>query len=189
MLDYFANLLEYVKTKYEIKKHNMILHENQVVDILGFQVRKDIKYIYEHYNEFVLSWSQKDGKYIGGVRFVPYNKLVSEHNEIQEMAKICYDMDSDEFEIANDILHWYPLFFFPNGDAFCLDDRDGKVVFYEHEVYDNGKNLHGLVISMSIDDLYEKWNTIHFADVYYWDEICTEEGIDVDCEFARKFYE
>ena len=31
-------------------------------------------------------------------------------------------------------MHWYPLFYFPNGDAFCLDIRNGTVVFYEHEI-------------------------------------------------------
>ena len=50
-------------------------------------------------------------------------------------------------------MHWYPLFYFPNGDAFCLDIRNGTVVFYEHEIYESEKNLHGLLIAILINDV------------------------------------
>lgn len=64
-------------------------------------------------------------------------------------------------------------------DAFCLDSRNGTIVFYEHEVFEGEKNLHGLTIAVSLNDLFEKWSKIHFADYYYWDEIVNDEGIDI----------
>lgn len=113
--------------------------------------------------------------------------LEKEHEELIDIMDECYDVKLDELDIVEDIMHWYPLFYFPNGDAFCLDIRNGTVVFYEHEIYEGEKNLHGLLIATSINDLYEKWSGFHFKDVYDWSEVVNEEGIDLSCEVIRKY--
>ncbi|MDT8719723.1 hypothetical protein IAI10_24120 [Clostridium sp. 19966] len=73
-----------------------------------------------------------------------------------------------------------PVFRFPNDDMFCIDKRNGKVVFFEHDVFDTGINLHGLVIAKSIEDLIIKWSKVLFIDIYDWYEGVNEvEGIDL----------
>ena len=43
------------------------------------------------------------------------------------------------------------------------------------------------VLGQDINDLFENWGQLHFADVYYWDEVCNEDGIDVKSELAQRF--
>ena len=112
--------------------------------------------------------------------FVPYDKILEENEFSCEIAK---DMETALIEeqdvVINDITNWYPIFKFPNGDAFCYDKRNGKVVFYDHEVFDIGINLHGLIISETIDSLLEKWSKVLFVDIYDWYDGVNEEGIDL----------
>lgn len=46
-------------------------------------------------------------------------------------------------------------FLIPNGDVFCYDKRNGKIVFFEHEVFDTGVYLNGLILADSFDCLLE----------------------------------
>ena len=132
-------------------------------------------------------WHDENNRYMGAINFVSDSGLEKEHEELMEIMDECYDTDLDELEIVEDIMHWYPLFHFPNGDAFCLDIRNGTVVFYEHEIYESEKNLHGLLIATSINDLYEKWSYFHFKDVYDWSEVVNDGGIDLECDAIRKY--
>ncbi|MBO4863451.1 MAG: hypothetical protein J5517_03745 [Eubacterium sp.] len=184
--NYFGNLIEYLKENYEIDTFKQSLCDMEVDNIIGIEIDDNVKNIYEHYKLFNLVWF-KEGKYWGEINYVPYEDLDKEHEELVEIMKEIYDTNGDKYELVSDIMNWYPLFYFGNGDAFCLDKRNGNVVLYEHEVYDSGKNLHGLIIARTIDDLYYKWSKIHFADVYYWDKICNDEGIDINSEFAHKY--
>ncbi len=49
----------------------------------------------------------------------------------------------------------------------------------DHEVFDEGINLHGLTIAESIDTLLETWSRVLFADIYDWYEGACEYGIDL----------
>lgn len=146
----------------------------------NFSLNETTKYIYEHYKAFEATWYDANNKYIGSINFVPDICLEKEHEELTAIMDECYDVDLDELNIVEDIMHWYPLLYFQNGDAFCLDIRNGTVAFYEHEIYEGEKNLHGLLIATSINDLYEKWSRFHFKDVYDWSEVANENGIDLD---------
>ena len=42
-------------------------------------------------------------------------------------------------------------------------------------------------IANSINELYEKWEKIHFADIYNWYDICNENGIDICSDLALKY--
>ena len=181
MKDYFSDLKKFLKNKYTVIIHEEVLYNIEVDKILGFEVNSEVKNVYRHYKIFDLVWLHNN-KCIGEVHFVSYKNLEREHNELEGIMRKFYDVKWDRYSIVQDIKNWYPLFKFNNGDAFCLDIRNGRVVLYEHEVFDVGKNLHGLTIAKSLNDLFDKWGHIHFKNVYYWDEICDEDGIDIDSE-------
>ena len=186
VFDYFENLKQYVNDNYEIDSYESEQYDIIIENILGYDVNDNVKYIYEHYKSFELLWFANNS-YRGEINYVSYEKLEEEHNELVDIMNEIYDVENDNFDIQQDIINWYPLFYFGNGDAFCLDIRDGSVVFYEHDVYDDGKNMHGFKIANSLNELFDKWSKIHFADVYYWDEICDDNGINLDSEIAKKY--
>lgn len=149
-------------------------------DLFAFGISEEAKYIYNHYKSFLLSWEDDAGTLQGYVEFVPYVQLRSEHEEWCEIAK---DMEAGLIEeqdtVVEDFMHWYPIFRFANGDAFCYDDRNGRIVFLDHEVFDEGINLHGLTIAENIDTLLKTWSRVLFADIYDWYEGVCEYGIDL----------
>lgn len=166
MKDYFEDIKDYTK-----KHYNLIINKEDYtsVDIdsilSDLQLEDNTRYIYEHYKSFDIVWHDNN-KYIGSIKFVSSICLDKEHEKLIDVMNEFYDTDSDDLEIVDDITNWYPLFYFPNGDAFCLDNRNGNVVFYEHEIYEGEKNLHGLLIAKTINELFEKWSYFHFVDIY-----------------------
>ncbi len=188
MVDFFNDVKVYLDSHYKLTVKNEY-KEKRAIDgvLLNCSLNESTKLIYENYRAFEAVWYDANNKYVGSINFVPNCCLDKEHEELVEIMEECYEVDLDELDIVQDILHWYPLFYFPNGDAFCLDIRNGTVVFYEHEIYDGEKNLHGLLLATSIDDLFEKWSRFHFMDVYDWSEIVNEEGIDLECEALSKY--
>lgn len=185
MKDYFIELLEKIKDKkYEITWENISTsNQKQNSILLKYNLAEAVDYIYRNYDLFELNWVGK--KHKGFIQFISSNHLEGEHEELIEIMRTCYNVQEDCLEIREDIKHWYPLFKFPNGDCFCLDVRTGKVVFYEHEVYDSGINLHGLTIALSINDLFDKWSKCMFVDIYDWYEGTNVEGIDVNMNIYK----
>lgn len=179
MSDYFTQLKQYNEKFYIITTFSEKKVSITVNSLLGFSINDEVRVIYENYDSFVLKWINKQGKYIGSINFIGYNRLIKEHDDFILMMKECYDVETDELNISNDIVNWYPLIWFANGDAFCMDVRDGAIYFFEHEVFEGEKNIYGLKIASSANELFYKWNKIHFIDFYYWDEIVNEGGIDL----------
>ena len=182
-MDYFKQLIDMLNQNcnIEIISNNIIEgNTNNTFDLFRHGISDEIKYIYNNYKRFDLHWEEKNGISHGYVIFIPYEEILKEHKELCEMAEhMEADLIEEQDEVINDLSHWYPLFYFPNGDAFCYDDRNGNVVFYEHEVFDMGINLHGLLIAESIDSLFEKWSQVLFGDIYDWYEGVSELGIDL----------
>lgn len=119
--------------------------------------------------------------------FVPYEEIVHENKNLCEIIEgIEDDLIEEQDVVINDLLHWYPIFKFPNGDAFCYDNRNGKIVFFEHEVFDTGINLHGLIIADTMDFLLESWSKALFIDIYDWYEGVNEQGIDLSKSVYEK---
>lgn len=190
-IDYRGIMIDYF-----IELKNKIRNDNSGIKILNCEVMKcnckhtfdlfksDIsdktKYLYNNYQKFTLYWEETANGLHGFVDFVPYDKIRKENGELCEIAK---NMDAGLIEkqdvVVEDIIHWYPIFRFPNGDAFCYDNRNGKIVFYDHEVFDIGINLHGLTIAETIDTLLEKWSKVLFIDIYDWYDGVGEHGIDL----------
>lgn len=86
---------------------------------------------------------------------------------------------------AEDLNNWIPIFNFPNGDLFCIDKRNNKIVFFDHELLEDELNLHGLVIANNIYELIEKWSKVSYIDIYDWCEGINEQGIDLDKEVYK----
>lgn len=194
--NYFEILKSYLVKRYEISCCNQEMYNINIDNILGIGVNENVKYIYEHYKKFNLVWF-KEGKYFGEVNFVPYIDLEKEHSELVGIMEDIYDIELDDLKVYQSITSWYPLFNFATGDAFCFDKRDGSIRLYDHEIYDYSESeiynywedvgVFGIKIANSINELYEKWAKIHFADVFDWYEICNENGIDVSSDLALKY--
>lgn len=184
MIDYFEEFNKKLTNKgcnIEIVKSNILRYKmNYSFELFEFGISEEMKYIYNNYKRYMLSWEEKVQKLSGFINFIPYDNISRENKELCELAE---SMDKDLIEnqdaVINDLKHWYPIFSFANGDAFCYDKRNGKVVFFEHEVFDTGVNLNGLVIADTIDFLLEKWSKILFVDIYDWYEGLNEHGIDL----------
>ena len=190
MKDLFEILLARLEKSNSINIFKRNIEKNYEVikdfSLLGPKVNDEVKKVYETYNTFEIFWECTDSKQEGEIVFVPYCNLKKEH---EKLCQIC-DVHIEEIGIElmnaiNDIKHWYPIFKFPNGDAFCLDSRNNKIVFYEHEIYDTGENLHGLIIADSISELYDKWVKCLCVDVYDWSEVVNEHGIDLNNEVLK----
>lgn len=184
MVDYFEELVKNLNNTnhtFEIVSSEIVKYnESHSFDLFDFGVSDEVRYIYNNYKMFNLVWKNREIKMSGFVNFIPYESVLKEYQEMYTAVhKIEDSLIENQDIVINDIINWYPLFGFPNGDAFCYDRRNGKIVFYEHEVFDNGINLHGLLIAESIHDLYEKWSKVLFVDVYDWFEGVNERGIDM----------
>lgn len=184
---YFDELKEYISTKYEVKLINERRCCQKINNILGQDVNEDVRNVYENFEELEMAWFNSSGRLIGEIDFVAYKELTSANEELIEIMNESYDIETDEFDVKDDIMNWYPVFRFANGDAFCVDIRNGHIVFYEHDVFDQGPNIHGLIIAKSLNDLFYKWSQIHFANVYYWEKGTNENGIDLSSEIVQSF--
>ena len=185
MKDYFMELRKKLNNKnssIEITNINILeCKMDYTFDLFEYGISNETKYIYNHYKKFLLYWEENAKKLRGFVNFVPYERILSEYKEMCEIAESMEDdLIEDQDIVINDLKNWYPIFKFPNGDAFGYDKRNGKIVFFEHEVFDTGVNLHGLVIADSIDSLMENWSKILFVDIYDWYKGVDEHGIDLD---------
>jgi hypothetical protein len=91
--------------------------------------------------------------------------------------------------LVRDWPHWIPVFRFPSGDCFCLDvsgaSIDPPVVFLEHDVMDQGPNLHGLRLASNVADLVSRWGGVLFVDVYDWTKAVVANGIDKDAQILN----
>lgn len=189
-MDYFDEVIYKINTKKEnidiLDSDIQFCANNYIFDLFKFGISDKLKGIYNSYNKFFLKWECRSLNIRGFVHFVSYEKIFSEHADLCELVdELDNDLIEGQDEVVEDISHWYPVFIFPNGDKFCYDDRNGKIVFFEHDVFDCGINLHGLVIAESIDDLLANWSKVLFIDIYDWYEGVNECGIDVNKEVYK----
>lgn len=191
MIDYFRELGDKISNqnnKIEIISSNILQDKmNHTFNLFKFGIAEETKFIYNNYKKFIVSWEENVQKLHGFVNFVPYEEILNEYRELCGIAEnIEDDLIENQDIVINDLKNWYPIFKFPNEDAFCYDRRNGKIVFFEHEVFDTGINLNGLVIADSLDSLFEKWSKVLFIDIYDWYEGVDEHGIDLSKSIYKK---
>lgn len=191
MNDFFKELEIKLRSKnnnIEITKSDKILNKmNHDFKLFEFGISDNIKYIYNNYQKFILYWEEKKLNLHGFINFIPYERIFEEHKKLLEMFEVMEDnLIDDQAEVIEDFSYWYPIFKFPNGDEFCYDNRNGNIVFFEHDVFDSGINLHGMIIADSIDFLYYNWSKVLFIDIYDWFEGVNEKGIDLSKEIFKQ---
>ncbi|MBO5087695.1 MAG: SMI1/KNR4 family protein [Lachnospiraceae bacterium] len=183
MMDYFEALIENLNNnnEYEIQTCVIVRGEFQNSDfLLQLKADKDVLEIYEKYKRVKIIWKHIPSGDYGEVDFVALDEIEKEHNSLVNIMHELYQyIENDKEQIKTDVENWFPIFRFSNGDMFCVDSRNGHVVFYEHEVYDTGIDLHGLVIANDINELFDKWSKCKFFDLYDWSKGVNNQGLDL----------
>ena len=132
MENYFEKLIN------ELDDKNMIITScnivkcemNHTFSIFKSQIDEKVKYLYNNYKEFQVNWEDSNKQFHGFVQFIPYDEILKEHKMLSEIAESAEEgLIEDQEMVTNDLKNWYPIFKFPNGDAFCYDKRDNKIVF------------------------------------------------------------
>ncbi|WP_310601878.1 hypothetical protein [Anaerosporobacter sp.] len=191
MKDYFEELVNKIHKRNDIIIVDKCILKHQMdysFDLFEYGISDEVKYLYNNYKKFHFVWKEDAERIQGFIELVPYEEILDKHREINEIANSVEAGCIEEQEIViNDLKNWYPIFRFPNGDAFCYDKRNGKIAFWEHEVFDTGINLNGLIIAESIDYLLENWSKVLFVDIYDWYEGVNESGIDLSKQIYSRF--
>jgi cell wall assembly regulator SMI1 len=76
--------------------------------------------------------------------------------------------------------HWLPFWEEANGDQFCLDLRDGKIVFNVHDWFDGGDGTNGHLVAHGFVDFITAWSKVCFSGPMglYWPDAFSDAGID-----------
>jgi SMI1 / KNR4 family (SUKH-1) len=183
LLNIIENTIDKIKKCDDIEIQKINIEEvKEKEEDRNWHLSNSLKQIYTKYKKIKLSWNCKVNGDKGYIELLSIDEIISKQEELEELAKEFYDDDTieDIDTIIEDIRNWLPLFRFPNGDMFCMDKRNDKIVFFEHEVFDTGINLHGLIISNSFEELIMKWSSVLFIDIYDWyDGVDRNDGIDL----------
>lgn len=194
LLEIIENRFKYIRESSKIDTLQYVLELNDkkcnfsdMESKLGIRLSDGIKEIYSKYKRIKIVWEIQQTRERGYFELIPFERLYSSYKELIELSKEFVDDDRIENinSIIEDIRSWIPIIIFPNGDAFCIDKRSDKIVFYEHEVFDTGENLHGLVIAQNIDNLIKEWGKVLFIDIYDWYEGLDGNGIDVNKDIFK----
>lgn len=89
-----------------------------------------------------------------------------------------------------DMQHWLPFWEEACGDQFCVDLRDGKIVFNEHDWFDGGDGTNGHVVAATFFEFVTKWSSVCFTCPLgsYWPDAFTENGIGWSSEHFNERY-
>ena len=130
--------------------------------------------------------------YYGGFTLLSPLEITRQFHEFREFVKEIVKNGLDQEEagyaaLVRDWPYWLPIFFFDNGDFFCIDMREKSfpVVFLEHDVMDGGPNLHGLRIASDLGKLLDLWSQVYFVECD-WSLIVEDSGINPQRFFERK---
>lgn len=191
MKDYFEQVIEELKKDVNFEIQTCIMEKGNInsnIYLLGDEVKKEVIDIYEKYKKVKIVWKHLPSKGYGEIDFVSLDDIEKEHRELIDIMQELYQyIENDKEKIKEDIESWFPVFRFSNGDMFCIDSKNGNIVFYEHEVFDTGINLHGLKIANNINELFEKWSKCKFYDLYDWSKGVNEQGIDLKKSVFRPY--
>ena len=160
---------------------------------IGISLPKTVSDIFcKETGGFLFSW-QADKKVFGPdcqrgffhfLSPLEISEIYNDHlNLVKESLQNGLEEEEGYKDLINDWPYWVPVFRFSNGDCFCLDLREPgqnpPIAFLEHDVMDDGPDLHGLKIANDFNDLICTWSKLLFVDFYDWSQIVDEQGINL----------
>lgn len=165
----------------------------------GLIFSDDIQNMYREISRTKITWSLEKSRenLYGGFEMIPIEDIVPMHDNMVEMLESVYDYASGDKEIEcakklKVIENMYPIFDFCSGEAFCVHNKTGQILLFDHDAFEliDG-NVNGLIIAENYSDLIEKWSNILFLEQFwYFEEYkrCVDEhGIDLGNEFLTNF--
>lgn len=89
-----------------------------------------------------------------------------------------------------DMQYWLPFWEEGNGDEFCMDLRDGRIVFNEHDWFDGGDGTNGHLLASNFRELITNWSRVCFAAPMslYWPDAFSADGIDWSSKHFHEDY-
>jgi len=162
---------------------------------IGAMLPEELRALYlEYANGFYCRWAVgndfQDANECGSLEIPSLPKLVSYREpyvdfwmcSLDVTAEPCFrnvDRNKVQETIAR-MQHWLPFCEEACGDQFCIDLRDSKVVYNEHDWFDGGDGTNGHILAATFAGFITKWARVCFTSPIsqYWPDAFTPDGID-----------
>lgn len=151
--------------------------KKKIAENKGFFIRSDeLEKIYKERTFVDLQWQGKinENNAYGGIKLLPIEQAIKKHEMFIEMYydSLNYIDDSDRKkakEVIKSLENMYPIIELDSADAFCIDTTTDNIVYFDHSVFEYyDSDINGLIISESIESLFEKWSKILFLNNFWW---------------------
>lgn len=156
----------------------------------------DLRSIYtEQAGGIEFSWVAEAGTFgkdrvWGDLLLLSPERVLEERREMLDEARTLgaqgmAHLSEGEKALVSDWPGWIPFIKFRSGDFFCLCSGEGgdlgghRVVLLEHDVMDGGPSVHGVQIAPSVSELFIRWSSVGFVEVYDWSSVVDGRGLDV----------
>lgn len=153
-----------------------------------------VKEIYSKYLSMDLQWfaniNQKN--YYGAFTMITLDQSLKYHNDLINLYYDSVDYADDypnPEHVLDEIVNYYPIFIFKDGNAFCLDKRTSNVVLFDHSVFEfYDGNFNGKLIANSYSELIERWSMILFLEQFWWSkDSLNYDGINLTSHSMAEF--
>ncbi len=118
------------------------------------------------------SWSDGNSDNYGSFSIMGYEQSSKAKIEsIDEIANWLRDEGGDPMayfrscgrkvglDLISQYRHWWPIMEEGNGDYLCVNERDGSIVWFQHDRFDGAKDpLKHVVLASSLQELLRRWS-------------------------------
>lgn len=153
-----------------------------------------VKEIYYNYLSIDLQWFANVNfkKYYGAFTMITLDQSLKYHNDLINLYYDSVDYADDypnPERVLDEIVNFYPIFIFNDGNAFCLDKRTSNIVFFDHSVFEfYDENFNGKLIANSYSELIERWSMILFLEQFWWSkDSLNNDGINLTSHSIAEF--
>ena len=153
-----------------------------------------VKEIYYNYLSIDLQWFANVNfkKYYGAFTMITLDQSLKYHNDLINLYYDSVDYAGDypnPERVLDEIVNFYPIFIFNDGNAFCLDKRTSNIVFFDHSVFEfYDENFNGKLIANSYSELIERWSMILFLEQFWWSkDSLNNDGINLTSHSIAEF--
>jgi hypothetical protein len=155
---------------------------------------RDLKSLYlEYANGFTFRWSVDDdfdnADERGCFELPDLPALIRYREPFRDSWAESLDLsDIPNPDLAADTVskmrRWLAFWEEPNGDQFCIDLGDGKVVFNQHDWFDGGDGFNGHLAAGTFSEFVLSWSHVCFARPLglYWPDTFSAQGINWNAE-------